>query len=166
LLPALWSVEALLPPDLPGSWTPPSLRTIPALGPASNWYLRGDNGYGWFRVDRAESAPGFPNPSVNAPERAMVIGGGVGYKGSWLRTDVTLDYSATAYRGTILAHGDTTATRQPLASFCARAHSRARRGRADSAQCISARRMGIQRLHQSRRHTDQYQHRPRCHRAF
>jgi hypothetical protein len=25
--------------------------------------VRGDLGYGWFRVDRAESAPGFPSPS-------------------------------------------------------------------------------------------------------
>jgi opacity protein-like surface antigen len=96
--------------DMPGSWTPPALPpSAPGLGSASSWYVRGDLGYGWFRVDRAVSAPGFPNPSVNALDRAAVIGGGIGYKGSWLRTDVTLDYSATAYRGSIFAPGDATA---------------------------------------------------------
>jgi opacity protein-like surface antigen len=94
--------------DMPGSWTPPapSLPSMPSLGPASNWYVRGDFGYGWFRVDRAVSAPGFASPSDNTLDKTAVIGGGVGYKGSWLRTDVTLDYSATSYRGT---PGDTTA---------------------------------------------------------
>lgn len=97
--------------DMPGNWLPPapSLHGIPRLGPASNWYVRGDLGYAWFGVDRAVAAPGFLSPSDNALDRTAVIGGGIGYKGSWLRTDVTLDYSATGYRGTILAPGDATA---------------------------------------------------------
>jgi opacity protein-like surface antigen len=96
---------------MPGAWLPPApaLPSIPGLGPASNWYVRGDLGYAWFGVDRAASARGFLSPSENALDRTAVIGGGIGYKGPWLRTDVTLDYSAPGYRATILAPGDTTA---------------------------------------------------------
>ena len=105
--------------DMPGGWTPsvPSLPSFPGLGSASNWYARGDFGYGWFRVDRAVSAPGFPSPAENALDKTAVIGGGVGYKGSWLRTDVTLDYSATGYRGAILAPGDASAKVAALTSL-------------------------------------------------
>ena len=94
--------------DMPGTWLPPApaLPSIPGLGAASNWYVRGDLGYAWFGVDRAVSVQGFPSPSDNALDRTAVIGGGVGYKGPWLRTDVTLDYSASGYRGTILAPAD------------------------------------------------------------
>lgn len=96
--------------DMPGSWTPPSLPLPSAtVHPLSGWYVRGDIAYGWYRMDSAVAAPGFPNPVVNDLGKGVSGGGGVGYKSDWLRTDVTVDYTGISYLGTIASSGDVSA---------------------------------------------------------
>jgi opacity protein-like surface antigen len=104
--------HAALAADMPGTLAPPPapplLTPIFSPGPGA-WYVRGDVGYFWGRVDAARSAPGFPDPAVNDLGKGITGGIGVGYKGSWVRTDVTLDYTGMTYKGTIAAPADTTA---------------------------------------------------------
>jgi opacity protein-like surface antigen len=97
--------------DMPGSWAPPALPlpSITTVRPASAWYVRGDVAYGWNRMDGAVAAPGFPIPSQNDVGKGISGGAGFGYKGEWLRTDVTLDYTHMNYSGTIATPGDVTA---------------------------------------------------------
>lgn len=100
------AAQAAVAADMPSTW-----RAPPPIGllPASHWYARGDLGYGWFRGDGAQSAPGYPSPTDNDFGSSVVVGGGIGYKSNWLRTDATLDYGKADYSGRIAAPGDTTA---------------------------------------------------------
>jgi opacity protein-like surface antigen len=76
----------------------------------SGWYLRGDLGYGWGKINGTQSATGFPNTSSNGLGNAPTGGIGFGIKRGWIRTDVTADYlSDMKYRGTIAAPDDVTA---------------------------------------------------------
>ncbi len=96
--------------DMPGNWTPPVSAPLPAVFvPTSGWYVRGDVAYGWYRMDSAVAAPGFAAPMLNDLGKGLSGGGGVGYKGNWLRTDFTIDYTGMDYRGMIASPGDTTA---------------------------------------------------------
>lgn len=92
------------PPRLPPHEGPPVVET------SGGWYLRGDLGYAWGIKPDAESAAPFPSPTENTLGNAFVAGLGAGYKSHWLRTDVTVDYTAPLdYTGSIAASGDTTA---------------------------------------------------------
>jgi opacity protein-like surface antigen len=108
----LGQVSAALGPvwaaDMPE--TPPPLKPPPVIVRDGGWYLRGDLGYYWGTIGSAQSAPGFPSPTDNSLGDGFTGGLGAGYKSSWLRTDVTVDYTAPMkYQGTIVSAGDTTA---------------------------------------------------------
>jgi opacity protein-like surface antigen len=105
--------------DMPNTLPPPDLGSAPPLqtwhAPLSffsdyGWYLRGDLGYHWGRLDSAESAPGITDPTDNKLGGAFMAGVGAGVKTHWLRTDLTLDYASPAkYQGTIATPDDVTA---------------------------------------------------------
>jgi len=95
--------------DMPGTSPLPAALPVVAAKPLAGWYARGDLAYGWYRMDSAVAPAAFPSPSDNDLGRGVSGGLGIGYKGNWLRTDVTLDYTGLSYSGTILAPGDTTA---------------------------------------------------------
>ena len=58
----------------------------------------------------AQSPAPFPNPTDSSLGKGMTDGFGVGVKSDWLRTDVTVDFTAPMkYQGTIATAGDTTA---------------------------------------------------------
>jgi opacity protein-like surface antigen len=102
--------------DMPGTLPPPGYptriveRTPPLFDANLGWYLRGDIGYAFGRIDSAQSVPGFPNPTASKLGNGYFGGVGGGFKSKWLRTDVTFDYnSALKYTGTIAAPGDVTA---------------------------------------------------------
>ena len=76
----------------------------------SGWYLRGDLGYAWGRVNGTDSAPGFPSTTTNSVGNGVTAGIGAGIKTDWLRTDFTLDYlSPLKYQGTFAVPGTVTA---------------------------------------------------------
>lgn len=109
---ALSSATALAA-DMPGEYPPPP---APAWQPPkffnlSGWYVRGDAGYAWGRLDGAdESAAGYASPSANKLDGAFTGGIGFGIKTRWLRTDVTIDYLAPLkYTGTVVSADDVTA---------------------------------------------------------
>jgi opacity protein-like surface antigen len=106
--------EAAFAADIPDSWVPqaPASTFTP-----SNWYLRGDLGYGWFRADRAISAPGFASPTANDFGSGFLGGAGVGYKSHWLRADTTIDFASINYNGTIATPGDATANVRALTAL-------------------------------------------------
>ena len=83
--PAPWPpiCRARLPP--PHDVAPPSARFDFNTG----WYLRGDLGYNWGRIQGAQSAAGFPSPTDNKLNGSFVAGLGAGIKTRWLRTDLT-----------------------------------------------------------------------------
>lgn len=94
--------------DMPESLPPPPKPAL--IVPHGGWYVRGDLGYYWGHVDGAQSAPGFPNPTGNSLSNGFTGGAGVGYKSDWLRTDVTLDYTAPMkYQGSVASPNDTSA---------------------------------------------------------
>jgi opacity protein-like surface antigen len=97
--------------DMPGSWTPPVSVLLPSTSVSlmSGWYVRGDVAYGWNRMDSAVAAPGFASPTLNDLGKGVSGGAGIGYKSDWLRSDITVDYTAMDYRGTIASPDDTTA---------------------------------------------------------
>jgi opacity protein-like surface antigen len=96
--------------DMPGSWAPPPALVPSAVWPLNgNWYVRGDLGYAWGRIGSAEAAAGFPNPDSNDFGSSFLGGIGAGYKGAWLRTDLTLDYSRFNYSATFTPSGDASA---------------------------------------------------------
>lgn len=71
---------------------PPIVQAAPVVETNSGWYLRGDFGYRFSDVGSVTSAIA-PNPTNNRIEDAFAIGLGAGYKWSWFRTDLTLDYA-------------------------------------------------------------------------
>lgn len=76
----------------------------------SGWYLRGDLGYGWGKINGTQSAAGFPSTTSNSLGNAPTGGIGFGIKRNWIRTDVTADYlSDMKYRGTVATPDDVTA---------------------------------------------------------
>src|SRR4051812_34534113 len=95
--------------DMPG--LPPPIPVIPVAPVAwlsTGWYLRGDLGYHFGTIGRAEAAPPFLSPTDSKLSNSFVGSIGAGIKTSWLRTDFTLDYVSPAkYTGT--APGNTTA---------------------------------------------------------
>lgn len=102
---------AAMAADMPDTLPPPPFAPPPQLIDLNyGWYLRGDLGYAWGTVGSAQSAPGFPNPTDNTLGGGFLGGIGVGIKSRWLRTDVTVDYTAPLkYEGTIAASNDTSA---------------------------------------------------------
>jgi opacity protein-like surface antigen len=104
--------------DMPDTLPPPDLQTpplvqewqTPPLDLSSGWYLRGDLGYNWGRLDSAQSATGYASPTDDQLGSAFMGGLGAGFKSRWLRTDLTVDYSMPMkYKGTIATSDDTTA---------------------------------------------------------
>ena len=77
---------------------PPMVETPPLLVDefSSGWYLRGDIGYRWNKVDEIINVGVTPAVSNDELGKSWVIGGGVGYKWEWFRTDLTLDYGTRA----------------------------------------------------------------------
>jgi opacity protein-like surface antigen len=76
----------------------------------SGWYVRGDVGNNWGRLDNATSASGFASPVDNDLGNSFVAGLGIGIKRNWLRADLTVDYASPAkYEGTIATPDDVTA---------------------------------------------------------
>lgn len=88
--------------DMPGTLPPPSIAYPPATewrhpqvyNLNYGWYLRGDLAYRRSRIDGAEFGTAS-SPLTNNTLGSTFMGGvGVGIKSRWLRTDVTMDYSA------------------------------------------------------------------------
>jgi opacity protein-like surface antigen len=89
---------------------PPPPPVVHPLEQFGGWYLRGDLGFVWGKLDKAQSASGYPDPIDSSLGDGFVGGVGAGYKSQWLRTDLTLDYtSPLKYTGTVNSPGDTTA---------------------------------------------------------
>lgn len=104
-------VPAALAADMPGDYPPPPpiKRSIDVIA-NRGWYVRGDVGYYWGQIGGAESASGFANPTDNSLGNGFTGGVGAGYKSEWLRTDVTIDYTAPMkYQGTVATSNDTSA---------------------------------------------------------
>lgn len=103
---------AAMAADMPGLVPPPVTAPIAHILPSPTglaWYLRGDLGYYWGRMDSAQSAAPFANPTTNDLGSGATGGVGVGVKSDWLRTDLTVDYTGMKYTGTVATPGDTTA---------------------------------------------------------
>ena len=101
------AVAADMPQELP---PPPEIVAPPILDFNTGWYLRGDLGYNWGRMQGAQSALGFSDPTDNKLNGGALAGVGAGIKTQWLRTDLTVDYSVPLkYEGSIRAPNDTTA---------------------------------------------------------
>src|SRR3569832_212485 len=102
--------DAAFAADMPGMLPPPSAATfLPPLPASWGWYVRGDLGGYWGTMGGAQSAPGFPSPTDNSIVFGFVGGVGVGFFAGWLRSDVTVDYTAMKYSGTIATPGDVSA---------------------------------------------------------
>jgi opacity protein-like surface antigen len=77
----------------------------------SGWYLRGDLGYRLNNIGDVFVGGIVPNVPVTGGkmDNSYMVGGGAGYKWSWFRADVTLDYGTqTKYTGSALTPSDTT----------------------------------------------------------
>lgn len=108
LVQATAAATAVMAADVPENLPPPKRSIL--VQPNGGWYVRGDLGYYWGQMGSAESAPGFPSPTSNSLGNGFTGGIGAGYKSEWLRTDVTLDYTAPMkYKGTIVSTDDTSA---------------------------------------------------------
>jgi len=77
---------------------PPMVEAPPLLVDefSSGWYLRGDIGYRWNKVDDVVSVGATPSVLNDNLGKSWVFGGGVGYKWEWFRTDLTADYGTKA----------------------------------------------------------------------
>jgi opacity protein-like surface antigen len=95
--------------DMPGGAPLSIPLPTTAVKATGGWYARGDLAYGWYRMDSATTPSPFPSPAINDLGKGVSGGVGIGYKGNWLRTDVTLDYTGLTYTGTSLTAGDTSA---------------------------------------------------------
>ena len=99
--------------DMPSTLPPAYERPLPpprAFDFNTGWYLRGDLGYNWGRIQGAQSATPFPSPTDSTLNGAVFAGVGAGIKTQWVRTDVTIDYALPMkYEGSILKPNDTTA---------------------------------------------------------
>jgi len=61
----------------------------------SNWYVRGDAGYGFLRTTHGNDTSGTNFISTRL-DSAPTLGVGFGFKKDWFRADVTLDYGTGA----------------------------------------------------------------------
>lgn len=95
--------------DMPGTLPPPGVAPLPVPTVSPGWYLRGDLGGYWGTIGGAQSASGFASPTDNDLGSGFAGGVGAGIKTRWLRTDITVDYTAMKYSGTIAAPGDVSA---------------------------------------------------------
>ncbi len=96
--------------DMPGNPPPPPAVIPEPFEIASGWYLRSDIGAHWGLLTGANSTAPFSDPTDSSLGKGMTRSLGFGFKSSWLRTDVTIDYAAPVkYQGTVAAAGDTTA---------------------------------------------------------
>jgi opacity protein-like surface antigen len=105
-------MAADMPNTLPPAYDPPRAVVLPArpFDLNTGWYLRGDLGYTLGRIGSATSASPFPDPIDSKLTGSFMAGVGAGIKTQWLRTDVTVDYTAPMkYEGTVLTTKDTTA---------------------------------------------------------
>jgi len=70
----------------------------------SGWYLRGDIGYRFNSVGKANYSPaGLADLSNNTLKDGGAYGGGIGYKAGWIRGDITFDYATPQrYSGDVL----------------------------------------------------------------
>jgi opacity protein-like surface antigen len=103
--------NAAMAADMPGTSLPPPPILMPPSLPVSslNWYLRGDVGYYWGAMGGAQLPVG-PDPTDNSIGKGFVGGLGAGFKSGWVRSDVTVDYTAgMKYSGTIATPGDVSA---------------------------------------------------------
>lgn len=105
------SMAADMPKGYPGEPLPLPGRPLQrSFDINSGWYLRGDLGYGWGKINGTQSAAGFPSTTSNSLGSAPTGGIGFGIKRGWIRTDVTADYlSDMKYRGTVATPDDVTA---------------------------------------------------------
>jgi opacity protein-like surface antigen len=109
---ALVQATGAMAADVPQFPPPPAeeWHAPPPIAVNTGWYLRGDVGYNWGRLDGAESALGFTDPTDSSLGGGVMFGAGAGIKSQWLRTDVTVDYHLPLkYEGTIATPGDVTA---------------------------------------------------------
>ncbi|MEP7030712.1 MAG: outer membrane beta-barrel protein [Pseudolabrys sp.] len=106
--------------DMPGNSLPPPRTEFkpPIIDFLNGWYIRGDIGAIFGRVNSATSPAPFANPTDSHLGNGMTGSFGVGIKGSWLRTDLTINYlTPLKYRGSVLATDDTTAKIQTAAAM-------------------------------------------------
>ena len=104
-------VTSAMAADVPVK-APPAPATELVLPDLTNygWYVRGDLGYSWGRLGHAEAATGFASPTDDKVGNTLYGSIGAGFKGQWLRTDVTIDYHAPLkYEGTVATAGDVSA---------------------------------------------------------
>ena len=96
--------------DVPRLQVPTYVTPKPATGWSySGWYVRGDLGWRFNHLGDV-SASGVASPTGNQLEDGLTASGGFGLKSSFLRADVTADYSFPVdYTGTIAAPDDTRA---------------------------------------------------------
>lgn len=87
--------SAAVAADMPRMPSLPPMAEAPPLFVdefSSGWYLRGDVGYRYNKVDDV-ATPGLTPSALNDTlPHTWVLGGGVGYKWEWFRTDLTVDY--------------------------------------------------------------------------
>jgi opacity protein-like surface antigen len=110
---AIGAPVGALAADMPGNLPPAYERPLPpprAFDFNTGWYVRGDLGYNWTRIQGAQSASSFPSPTDSKLNGAAMAGVGAGIKTQWARTDLTIDYSLPMkYQGSVLTPNDTTA---------------------------------------------------------
>ncbi len=104
-------VPGALAADMPGHYPPPPIeRVVPEFFDLSGWYVRADTGYAWGDLVGAQAASGYPSPTDDSIGGGFIGGIGGGIKTRWLRTDVTIDYTAPLkYTGTAVTSDDVTA---------------------------------------------------------
>jgi opacity protein-like surface antigen len=92
--------------DFPGSYpSSPQVMRAPRVVDeySSGWYLRGDVGYRKIRIGEVTNAAATPTFDDHI-DPSVTLGGGVGYKWSWFRADLTADYGLkTKYLGSTAA---------------------------------------------------------------
>ena len=81
------SLAADMPKGYPRESLPmPAPPRVTSFELNSGWYVRGDLGYGWGRLNGAQAATGFPpDPSSNSLGNGMTGGLGVGIKRDWIQ---------------------------------------------------------------------------------
>lgn len=85
-------------PPAPPLPPPPMVQSAPSLVDefASGWYLRGDVGYRFNRINDVTNADPTVPVTNDSFDRSWLLGAGVGYKWQWFRADVTADYGTMA----------------------------------------------------------------------
>ena len=104
-------LTGVLAAAMPGDYLPPPIEgVVPKFFDLSSWYLRADVGYAWGRLYGAEATSGYPGPATDNHGDGFIGGIGGGIKTGWLRTDVTIEYTAPLkYTGAAATSDDATA---------------------------------------------------------